>query len=242
MADGFVIELGTTQGTPARVTREHHGVKQAIQVAVRDLGQVLVDLPELPATATRAEWVDLLATPASVAVHRSREKRTNLVWTYPTRTIQVTAGLNGQEQSYQTVRVVIPPTTWVGCFADDRLTEAFLFISQAKPLSLDSVQVLFPWPWGNVDRVNGRVCWGTANPTTVQLSDAYLADRLFFGTKLNEHLWGDMGARPITGHPGGKTPGEWFQEWATQHPEEPMDPRWETMRTGWTTLWQAVSR
>lgn len=226
------IPLGVT-GQPIKGTLKQTGrPSRVLYFSPGSLGRVLADLKTNEADLH--EWWDLLGA-AGVAAKKSGE-RTELVVASKAqvRDIRVSTRTGELRQSttdYLPLKIHTPPLLWILTFQRDMMQSAKLFCTQRLINSLieDCPLTVFPYAHGNTG--SGVVCWGGVAINHITPKDPWLAERVFFASGTNDHLF----HAPWLG--------ACLQGWLQQHqrPEdlaEPIPLPWATAPK--TTLQRAI--
>lgn len=178
----LVIRIPTETGGIVRVTPPDGAAD--LFLTRHSLGKWLLG-QEDSAVAT-GQWLDFLGS-FGLAIRADRANGLTTVLSLPQESVNVLFGVNGRPDSYRKLRPIVPSRVWILRWVNDRLTDAHLYLTPRQVRSLADDAPLHPWNYGNHDM--GGVCWGTASADHCTPWDPQLVERVFFGSKLNNHLY-----------------------------------------------------
>lgn len=175
-----VIRLDQFDG-PLQVQIPEQGGHALYYCTPRQLGEILGQVEN---TVVGAPWIDLLgATTPGVALQTTGNRKVRIVMSFPERRQQMMVGEDDQRL------ITIPPVVWLTEWHMDttHLERAFLWVSEARIVTISAITRVMAWPFGNVYD-HGAVCWGQVPVRHLTYTDPTAVDVLFFTTPFNDDL------------------------------------------------------
>lgn len=222
------------QGMPIRgILKAPNRPPRVLYFSPASLARVLQDV-QLEETDLGAWW-DLLGATGFAA--KRTGQREEIIMTSPggVRDIRYGAyhGDNQEGRLYKSYKVHMHPLVWILTFASGKLQSGRLYCAERLLHALDEDARLTPFPYGHGNEGNGLICWGSTAINHITPKDPRLAERVFFGSGTNDHLFM---ARWL-----GATLGTWLKAHQSEADlATPIPLSWRDVRA--VTLQQALGR
>lgn len=92
-------------------------------------------------------------------------------------------------EGYKTYKIHLPALVWILKFTAGKLVSGRLFCCERLINSLDEDAKCTVYPYGHANEGNGLICWGNTAINHVSPKDPRLAERMFFASGTNHHLY-----------------------------------------------------
>ncbi len=192
--EGPVLDVSIpleAQGVPIKgLLRQAGRPPKVMYFSPASLARVLGDIKA--EEADLGTWWDLLGA-TGYAAKRSGTQ-TQIVMTTPAGIRDIRYGAYrgetaGDPAGYTTYKIHLPPLVWVLTFASEKLTGGKLFCAERLINSLEEDAKLVVYPYGHANEGGGQICWGNTAINHVTVKDPRLAERMFFSSGTNHHLY-----------------------------------------------------
>lgn len=179
-------------GIPLRgILKQPQKPDRVMYFSPASLARVLMDLKQEDSTDLNTWW-DLLGA-TGYAARRTGTKE-EIVMTTPAGVRDIRYGAyRGEDRlessKYKPYKVHLPALVWILTFQSQKLQSGKLFCSERLVNSLDENAKLTVFPYAHGNDGSGLICWGGVSINHITPKDPRLAERVFFASGTNHHLF-----------------------------------------------------